>query len=35
MKIESLLKGMSEVILSITKLHHFNVIAEGIETEQQ
>lgn len=29
------LTGMSTVILSIAKLYHFNVIAEGVETAQQ
>ncbi|WP_076417626.1 bifunctional diguanylate cyclase/phosphodiesterase [Colwellia sp. UCD-KL20] len=29
------LRGMSDVILSIAKLHNFDVIAEGVETEQQ
>ncbi len=27
--------GMSAVILSIAKLYNFNVIAEGVETEEQ
>lgn len=34
-EISTPLIGMSAVILSIAKLYHFNVIAEGVETEQQ